>query len=235
MYQADDILIIGDSFCENRIKPYSWPQIVLSQLTKKEFSVDIQPRGKGFPGGAWWAYRKVLLKELKIKVPKVLIVCHTEPFRLPNDSDHGINLRSAETRILSMDNKDYKMPKPIAEASLSYYKELMCCDFYLWACDQWFKELDEICSIHNIEKVIHLYCFDGEYTNYTFNHGVTLSDSLYSYVIKIPKLFGIKGTELNHYNKAGNLSLATSIINLIENYSEQGKRLNIKLIEYGID
>lgn len=232
-YNSDDFLIVGDSFCSNRTKKYSWPQEVLTHLTNKKFNSKIVPRGKGFSGGAWWSYRKVLLKELEIKVPKVLIICHTEPNRLPNDLDYGINFKSVETKLIDIDNKEYKMPDKIASAAVSYYKELFSFDFNEWAVRQWFKEVDELCETYKIEKVIHLYCFDGKYTDYTFKHGVTISVPLWSYAEE-PKIYfwNLKSITVNHYTPKGNKLFAETIIDLIKNYPGDNVRLDIKLVNY---
>jgi hypothetical protein len=232
-YHRDDFLIIGDSFCANRHNKYSWPQQVLMHFTRKRFDSKIFPRGKGFPGGAWWSYRKVLLDELKIKTPKVLIVCHTEPYRLPNDNDLSLNFRSVETRLLAINSGSYKMPMNIATAADLYYKELFCSDFHDWANTQWFLEIDKICEEYNIEKIIHLYCFDGNYTKYTFKNGVTISTPLISYAEDPKKYFWrFKSANFNHYSPDGNILFAKKIIELIENYPGNNVRLNIKMINY---
>lgn len=230
-YNWDDILIIGDSFCANRDAADTWPQQVLYQLTgDSQHTV----RGQGFPGGAWWAYRKVLVEELKGRPPRVLIVCHTEPFRIPNDNDYSLNFKSVEDRVLHVGNKNRTMPANIARAADLYYKELMCDDFYLWAVKQWFLELDWICAEYNIEKVIHLYSFGGHYSDHTFTNGVTISTSLSSYAEEAETIFWkFKWKLANHYTRKGNQLFANSIVDLVSNYPGNGVRLDKKLIDYG--
>lgn len=234
--EVKDILIIGDSFCSNRTKKYSWPQVLLSNLIEKEYDSKIIPRGKGFSGGAWWAYRKVLLEELKIHVPKVLIICHTEPFRLPNDRDYGINFTSVETQVIDIDNKNYKMPKEVAVASELYYKHLFSFDFYNWSVSKWFEELDQVCENYGIEKVIHFYCFEGDYTNYTFKKGITIDPPLITYAEE-PKIkfWKFKSVTINHYTPDGNRLFGEALAKLIKNYPGDGRRITEKMINYGTD
>lgn len=234
MYNWDDILIVGDSFCSYRDTSDSWPQIVACALTGKKFDSAVQPRGKGFAGGAWWSYRKVLVREFSIKPPKVLIVCHTEPYRIPNDRDYSLNYVTVEDRIMTVDNEKHPMPVAVAEAAMAYYKELYSNEFHHWAVNQWFLELDNLCKTNNVEKIIHLYCFDGEYTNYTFEHGTTVATpAMSSYAEKSRRVFfRFKNKVINHFTVAGNRLFADSIIDLVENY--QGNvRIHKKLVEYG--
>lgn len=233
-YNWDDILIVGDSFCDSRDAKDTWPQIVLTNLTGKDFNKSVQPRGQGFPGGAWWAYRKVLLEELSVKVPRVLIVCHTEPFRIPNDKNYSLNFKSVEDRVLHKDGKNHKMPANVARAAELYYKELMCDDFYLWAVKQWFHELDGICAQHGIEKVIHLYSFGGSYSDYTFENGVTISVPMSSYTEEAETIFWrFKWKLANHFTRKGNRVFADTVLDLVNNYPGDGTRLDIKMVDYG--
>lgn len=232
-YNWDDILIVGDSFCSYRDTNDSWPQIATCALTGTKFDSKRQPRGKGFAGGAWWSYRKVLLQELAIKPPKVLIVCHTEPYRIPNNQDHSLNFVTAETRMLTVDNEKHPMPLAVAEAAVSYYKELFCIDFYDWANQQWFLELDKLCNEYNVEKVLHLYCFDGPYSDYTFTSGVTVAGSMSAYAEKSkPVFFRFKNKVINHFTVKGNKLFAESVIDLVENYPGV-VRMNKKMVDYG--
>lgn len=232
-YDWNDILIVGDSFCDSRDAHDTWPQLALTALTGQSFDKNRQPRGRGFPGGAWWAYRKELLAELNIRVPRVLIVCHTEPFRIPNDKNYSLNFKSVEDRVLHKDGKNHRMPARVAEAADLYYQELMCDDFYLWAVKQWFQELDGLCAERGIEKVIHLYSFGGSYTDYTFENGVTVAVPMSSYAEQAETIFWkFKWKLANHYTRKGNAAFARTIVDLVKNYPGDGVRLNIKMVEY---
>lgn len=232
-YNWDDILIVGDSFCSYRDTNDSWPQIVTCALTGSKFDSNREPRGKGFAGGAWWSYRKVLLKELEIKVPKVLIIFHTDPYRIPNDKDYSLNYVTVENRILTIDNEKHPMPVNVANAALLYYQELYSNEFAHWAVKRWFLELDDICKKYKIEKVIHLYCFDGDYAEHTFETGVTISTPLSSYTEKPKKiLFKFNSKIINHFSVKGNKLFAESMIDLVNNYPGI-VRLNKKMVNYG--
>ena len=145
MYRWEDVLVIGDSFCYSRINN-TWPFIVSNTLSGS----DKETRGQGFSGGSWWSVRKKLLNDLQNTIPKILIICHTEPHRIPNDYDYGLNYKSVEYE---------KFPTEIQLAAIYYYKNLMSRDFHEWTCLQWFKELDEIIEKNKIEKVIHFFLF----------------------------------------------------------------------------
>lgn len=234
MYNWEDVLIIGDSFCADREKAFHWPQLLVTNLTNIPFKSRHYPRGKGFSGGSWWSYRKLLLQELKIKIPKVLIVCHTEPYRIPNDKDLGINFRSVETKLIDVDHRERKMPDDLHSAAFQYYKHLMSFEFYNWANDQWFKEIDEILTRHNIEKVIHFYGFVGEYNDHTFSKGVTVGIPLSTYAEEPETyFFNLKKASGNHYTPNGNKAFATSLTHLINNYPGDKVRLDIKMVDYG--
>jgi len=234
MYNWNDILIVGDSFCSDRNKKYHWPQILVSNLTGETFNSKRQPRGKGMPGGSWWSYRKIILKELEISIPKILIVCHTEPYRIPNDNDVGLNFRSVETRLINVNDKEYKMPDEVHQAAFQYYKHLMSFDFYNWAVHQWFKELDDIVKKYSIEKIVHFFGFDGDYSNYTFDKGVTIGIPLYTYAEEQEKYFlNFKKPSGNHYTLKGNELFANTLTDIITDYPGDKTRLNIKMVQYG--
>lgn len=232
-YNWEDILIVGDSFCSYRDTSDSWPQIATCYLTGSKFDSKREPRGKGFPGGSWWSYRKVLLRELEIKVPKVLIICHTEPYRIPNNQDYSLNYATAESRLITIDNEKHPMPVEVANATVAYYKELFCIDYCDWANKQWFLEVDKLCADYKIEKVLHLYCFDGTYAEHTFTSGVTVAGSMSSYAEKSRKVFfKFKNKVINHFTVKGNKLFAESVIDLIENYPGV-VRMNKKMVNYG--
>ena len=156
MMYCKDLLIVGDSFCSFRTHQYHWPQIVMQSLTDKPYDSNVIPRGYGFPGASWWSVRKHFLDQLNIHVPKVAVFCHTEPHRLPNPFDWGVNSRSAEIGIVhQLEESDKLMPVDYATAARLYYEQLWMEDYHHWAVEQWFKELDEQTS--QIEKVQQLY------------------------------------------------------------------------------
>jgi hypothetical protein len=233
MYEWKDILIIGDSFCADRKKKFHWPQRLVSNLTDIPFVSEKLPRGKGLSGSSWWSYRKILLQELLNQVPKVLIICHTEPYRIPNDLDMSINFRSVETKLIDIDNKHHEMPKDIYEAADQYYKHLMSFDFYNWAVIKWFEEIDNLIEKYKVEKVIHFFCFEGEYNSYIFKKGVTIGIPLYTYAEDPKRYFlNFKKEDGNHYSVKGNEMFADRLTEIINNYPGDNTRLNIKMVNY---
>jgi hypothetical protein len=225
MYNWDDILILGDSFCGNRSNKNHWPQIVACDLTGSEFEISAVPRGRGFPGGSWWSVRKELLNSAPYKVA---VFCHTEPMRLPNDNDWGVNTRSVELKQIHKEHSvDQPMPEDFALAAKLYYEQLISVDYHEWAITQWFKELDDL--LVNVEKSIHLFCFAGPYTNYTFKNGVTLSQPLIQYQQKNP-IFRKATFAPNHFTPEDNVKFAKSILGVINDYPGHGRRIDKKLI-----
>lgn len=209
MYKWDDVLIIGDSFCYNR-RPMSWPFIVSNRLTGSK----AKPRGKGFPGAAWWSVRKQLLTDLQVSIPKILIICHTEPYRLPSEYDYKLNFRSVEIKDL---------PSNLELAAKYYYENLMCIDFHEWSCLRWFEELDEIIEKNKIEKVIHFFCFNGTYNQYRFKKGVTIKTPLTNIRDERKTVFlNFKSIIINHLTPTKNKQLADNIVNIISNYPGDG-------------
>jgi hypothetical protein len=204
MYNHKDILILGDSHAQYRNSYDYWPYIIYNKLTNKEES----PRGKGLPGASWWAIRKELLKELEIQVPKLLIIVHPYPMRMPSDSTNGFRPNS------------YLTPKTIKEVKQKiaiqlYYKFLASYEYHVWANKQWFIELDTL--VINIEKVIHLYAINNNYDNYgyIFNKGVMLPNYLHSIKKTGPEYY-------NHITVQDNKLLANYLLDIILNNYKDG-------------
>lgn len=231
-YNWNDILIVGDSFCGNRDWEEDWPQQVCLKLSNETYSSSRLPRGWGYGGSSWWSVRKTLLEELNLHPVKVIIICHTEPFRIPSDSGFGFNLRSVlETGKVAGPPGISPPSSDQLKSAKKYYKNLFSEKFHLWTNAQWFKELDEILIKHSVEKVIHLYCFSGEYTDNIFQKGVTLKIPLIEYnVIKTPKAFN-----RNHFEIDQNLKIASELYNIIKNYPGDGFELNNRLLDLKVE
>lgn len=233
MYDINDVLILGDSFCNKRKNDNHWPWIISNSLTGKADTT----RGQGFSGASWWSVRKALLKELNESVPKILIICHTEYNRIPNDLDFGLNVASADYDCKNFGKTQYLYAsdpsnsnnnlyiKNIPEAALMYYKYLISEDFNLWARNKWFEELDSICVSYKIEKILHIHCFQNYIPNhlqtmydknpYVFKAGSTLNESLYE--ISDEKN-STSEPVYNHFTAENNKKIAESILSYITNY-----------------
>lgn len=245
-FTHNEILILGDSFAASRNEPEDWPNRLTQLLTGTDFSPDRNPRGCGFSGAGWWSIRKRLLEELKIQIPKVLIVCHTEELRLPNDYDLALNATGAELHTNAVPRihptptfPDYLSIDDIAHAAKLFYKYICCYDYQIWANIQWFKELDEIIESHSIPFVIHLHCFPREFhtinqnyinhKNYLFKTGMSSTPSLYEISAKSFGEAKFKdGFIRNHFDKVQNIQLANEVYNAITNNYSNGAILNLK-------
>lgn len=230
MYNWQDILIIGDSFCQHRDTVNSWPYKLLSLLTVN--NTQSPPRGKGFSGGSWWSTRKKLLTELELQVPKVLILCHTEYNRLPNDYDFGLNAISAEhdSENFSRSNlygvgKDnqyaHLYSTAVARAAVLYYKYLNSLEFNYWSRNNWFDEVETLCDKFKIEKVIHLHSFydfvdnKGPIYPRVFKNAATAQEILWEICDDKEKF---SKANYNHFNQEKNIKIANKLYEQINNY-----------------
>lgn len=218
-FKPNDILILGDSFCAAREEPTDWPLVVSQKLTGHNHI----PRGVGFSGGSWWSVRKALLEEIKSGIPKVLILCHTEPNRIPNDYNIGINLSSALDGKITTDScKEYiseEKLQSIAVASKLYYEELWSGEYCEWAQKSWFRELDQMIEEWCIPYVIHLRCFPFT-ASYTFKNSMTIQEDLFS---KSSVISGIP----NHFTEDLNQKLGNKLVELILNYKTGLQSMNL--------
>jgi len=225
----NDVLIVGDSFCSSRSEDWHWPQIFTLELTGAIVKDKIVPRGFGFNGASWWSSRNRIVKELNSQIPKVAIFLHTEPLRIPSDKDWGINYRSVELQTIHQtDTDDIPMTDDFALAGKLYYEQLISFNFHEWAVNQWFLELDNLSQ--SIEKVIHIYCFDGIYNKYTFQHGITLGYPLIKYQQQIPMFKKNLEPVANHFNMQTNKKFAYSLLELVKNYPGNGVRIDTAII-----
>jgi len=227
-YNWNDILIVGDSFCADRLTETHWPQPFTCKLTNTEFDATRIPRGKGHAGASWWSTRRSLMKELSNSIPKVVIFCHTEKMRIPSDHDYALNYRAVEIRELVPTEKR-KMPEDIALAAEGFYNHLISIEFQDWTMRQWFHELDWTMNKHQIEKVIHFYSFPDWHNRplYKFKHGVTVMDPLYNY----HKITTNEQHFHNHLNDYENVQFASFVSNIIENYPGHGAIYDKKIFE----
>lgn len=225
-YTWEDILIVGDSFCADRNDQNDWPNIFTSAITRSSSGTK-QIRGAGFPGASWWSARKKLLEELKNTPVKILVACHTEPYRIPNDDNLGLNTRSVGHNIIYVPSGIATPTENFVKAAKNYYEYIISEEYHIWAYRQWFKEIDEIAQNYNIEKVVHFFCFQGPYNDHTFTNGVTMEIPLVQY--QTSPLWK-KNKTRNHFSIAHNLELGLNLANIIKNFPGNGVRLNTKLI-----
>jgi hypothetical protein len=231
MYDCDDILIIGDSFCASRHESDNWPKYLTDKLTGS----DVIPRGQGYGGCSWWSTRNRLLKELDQKVPKILIMCHTEPNRIPSDYDFGINFKSVEIDNIWIANEKYRnhYSKDIKDAANMYYEYLHFFDFHHWAQEQWFLELDEILSEKKISIVIHIHCFRN---SKIFENGTTSEEDFRSLQITDDSgdVLQYKNDNKirfdNHFTREQNIKIGEALYKVIQEYDPNDRLKNLNLL-----
>jgi hypothetical protein len=213
MFEWDDILIVGDSFCQQRDQATDWPQLLSLALTGQSYGRNRMPRGYGYAGASWWSTRKRLLAELQSQTPQLLIICHTEALRLPSDYDFGINAVSAEYGgvYVQPDQRINYTPK-IDKAAQQYFKWLASREFHEWTQRQWFLELDTVLDQKQIPHVVHLHCFKNHGSNdYVFRNGVTSQEILYNISQSHHHLPGAR----NHLSLPQNAEFARSLERVI--------------------
>ncbi len=216
MYDWDDILIVGDSWCAERDNLGHWPNLLLFELTGVAKGI---PRGKGFPGCSWWSTRKKLFDELNNKTAKVIIIIHTDPNRIPSDLNLPMTINMAFRTATVKGRWDTPEKEMRAKAAIEYYAHLFSANFHRWAEKRWFEELDDFLISHKDAKIIHLYGQRGHTDNhYKFNIGVTIESHLYYYLI--PNTENIKYP--NHMTMKNNEKLALSLKDMILNYPGNG-------------
>lgn len=206
MYKWEDILIIGDSFCEYRTEESHWPYKLACLLTEKS-NVTQPVRGRGFPGASWWSYRKELFRQLRNRTVQVLVIAHTDPNRIPNDDDLALNLYSV--RYNTDDNEG--VGTNIRKAGKAYYDHLHSFEYALWAQQQWFIELDRLVEEYKIEKVLHLTCFKNSLPeNYKIKHGMIFDQLLFDLADHrgVERFVPLSVPIYNHFSDEKNKNLA---------------------------
>lgn len=216
MYDWDDILIVGDSWCSERDNLSHWPNLLLFELTDIAKGI---PRGKGFPGCSWWSTRKRLLNELRDKPAKVIIIIHTDPSRIASDEDFPMTVNMAFRTVTVKGRWETQEKELRAKAGAEYYNHLYSANFHLWAETKWFEELDSFLISHKDAKIIHLYGFRNQNDNHhRFNIGVTIESPLHQYLITNTE----KLKYPNHMTMEHNDKMALSLKNMILNYPGNG-------------
>lgn len=246
----NDVLIIGDSFATQRTTDTDWPKLLVSRLCS-DFSPKRIPRGSGFNGASWWSSRKLLYRELKKHIPKLLIMTHTEMQRIPNDDDYGLNSSSVfnveeYTRNIESTIHPDHIPKEVLLAGQEFYKHLFCKDFFIWAQKQWFLEIDTIVEKYSIPFVIHFHSFEPwDGPQHIFKNGITFNQPLWNicddiklisqdrYKSITEEIQTVDGdiwqnnSNRNHFSVENNIKLADQILDAINNYSHGVRNLQL--------
>ena len=238
MYNHNDILIVGDSFAQDRSHTTDWPMALTKMLTGS----DQNPNGVGIGGTSWWTVRKYLVQNLDKLVPKILIICHTEAGRLPSDKDIGL------TPSMVLEQKynpnSWRWTKEEFDASAMYYTHLMSDDFHNWSRTQWFNELDKLTA--SVPIVIHLHCFEQyepkkigkTIESFTFKQGITSVEVLFN-LQKIgmgtkPIKWQIESLGFrNHFSPENNVKIARALYRTITNFdpAKNGTKQHLDLLD----
>lgn len=238
MYNHSDILILGDSFAKDRSHPTDWPMALSTMLTGS----NEVPNGVGIGGTSWWTVRKCLVQALSNTSVKILIVCHTDPLRLPSDKDIGLNSGTVLGQKYDTKNSHW-YSKEEFDAADKYYTYLISNEFHNWARYQWFNELDNLTT--SIPIVIHLHCFyDYELTDrvvtidgYTFKHGITSSEILFHLQAQesaLPNGRDMPGFR-NHFSPENNVKIAQALYKAIIGFdpAKNGTKQDLDLLCQG--
>lgn len=234
MYNHNDILIVGDSFVKDRTEPTDWPMALTKMLTGS----DNTPLGVAIGGTSWWTVRRYLVNNLPKLSPKILIICHTDAFRLPSDKDIGLTSGSVIGQEYSYSKH---WTKEEFDATAMYYTHLMSDEFHFWARNNWFIELDKL--ITSIPLVIHLHCFQDfnldkpgrPKENFTFNHGITSSEILFK--LQVQEAGSPNGIDLpgfrNHFSPENNVKIAKTLYRTITNFdpAKNGTKQHLDLLD----
>ena len=236
MFEWNDILILGDSFVGHRDLETDWPQLLTCKLTGLPFDEKRIPRGHGFNGSSWWSVRNRLHEELKIKKPKVLILTHTEPQRIPSDDNYNLNPGSVENpdwhkQLNSNEQNEVDAnaglaPREVLLAGQQYYKYLISIDYHLWTQEKWYEELDNLISTSDIEYVIHMHCFDPWKNKklHEFKNSITFNKPIWQ-VSDDSKKWSIHNR--NHFTLNNNKKMMEVMYTCIENYNHGFRDLKL--------
>jgi hypothetical protein len=236
MKEFDTLLIVGDSFCMDRKQSTDWP-VALGKLT------GCTVKGKGFGGGSWWSVKKYLDDLDHDKSKTVLIICHTESSRLPNDYDLPITIALAaavsEGSIGRSKSLTQRSLDCLKFANAFYESDLFSLDFYNWAQLAWINEINsdsEYYAIINIlsmgqsntlrgveNKGIVVYPF-GLLEDQPYNDFHCLALISHYEIDSVSVFLDSKlDTRANHFSEANNINLANALLPIVQTLKRHDK------------
>lgn len=249
MKEFDTLVIVGDSFCADRALATDWPTL-LGKLT------GCTVKGKGFAGNSWWPNKKYLDALDHDKSRTVLIICHTESSRLPNDYNLPISLKLA-AQVSQGQLKTSKLTKPVLDslkfANAFYESDLFSPGFYTWAHRAWVNEINsdrEYYAIINMlslgppdllkdikNKSIVIYPL-GLIENQAYNnyHNLAMLSQAETNFDSFTTGSTID-TRSNHFNEANNINFANALAPIVESLQrhDQGIRRFNNLRDWDLD
>jgi hypothetical protein len=216
MKNFNNLLIIGDSFCEHRVRQSDWP-VALGRM------LDCKVHGRGWGGCAWWNSKKELDKYKSNRSTTVLIVVHTDSNRLPNDFNYPITPRLMQSLVggtIVNDVVRYPWLKYRQLALDFYSSELFSMQFYEWAHAAWINEIDQC---NDFYATIHIPAFDNVNLSKVKNGIVLTPDSGFKSLMDISNAelgtdsctWAGRDTRNNHFKDFNNIKLAEALRDVI--------------------
>jgi len=227
------LLIVGDSYCRFREEETDWP-VVLSRL------LDSKLEGKGFAGQSFWHQRRWMLQNLeKLKLSATVVICHTDPARMPCVADFSVTPKlidmKSDDAVKSISNLrkpskfESKHFEKLHQLIVDFYKsELFVFDFYEYAWKMWIVELAELTS-H--ARVFHLAFNDhvlNELKKINKLHGTILTPALYKLSLNENSQWtgNVPDSRRNHLSDKNNVVLANELFSIINDNADPVIDLN---------
>jgi hypothetical protein len=224
-----NIFFVGDSFCASynrelfhklgsRNSQYGKNNSYID-LVARHFNCILQPHGYG--GKSWWWSRVRFYRDLEsIDLNSIfaIVFCHTDHKRINNSWN---------------DNNELQHPDLSSEAKI-FYKYYYDNEFNKWACENWFKEINE--KFADV-KTVHFNCFRDTVELSRQLNGVVINTPLIDLSLKeFPTSTNIRKMILNdkrtnHFSSRNNQVLANYIIRHLENYTPGQYELNLSDFE----
>jgi hypothetical protein len=224
-----NLLIVGDSFCQN--SEY-WPTYFADRV--------LGPRGQfrclGYGGASWWFLRDKLLQLISHEPvfwdnTELLVIIHPPRSRIQTTLDDARFKTFDPPLPRVFNNTDFE---ELDIAIKLYYKYFHSYDYFYWAEQQWFKELS---AISKNKQVINLFVdIDGPASSELLP-GIILDQSLielqhsqYRHTQDITPTDGVIGFQ-NHFTPNNNRIFASQLYEIAQNTT---KKFNLEEFEkYG--
>jgi hypothetical protein len=215
MNDYKNIIIVGDSYCNDSHNKTAWP-VTLARI------LNLNLICHGDSSAHWWS-SKVFLDSLPKEIKdntEVIVFCNTYTHRVPTDNTslNRVDLNSTDT-----ESKDF--------AVKLYYKFIHNYGYSDYVEKSWFKDMKTDWS-H--VKLINLHCFPWSIKNKNFLGGVSVTPSLTAISlneINSPTMNLVGDTRPNHFNQHNNIELAEQLANIINNYTIGDVKFDVSKFE----
>lgn len=211
-------VIVGDSFC-HRYED-TWLQIVVEKFDLKIL------HHKSFPGGCEFFIYEEFKEFVKNKKIDLAIFTHTEPQRLANPHNMGLNSAMVLDAI-NNGNKKADSKQLILEAAHSYYQHLYHKPFHDTVHDLLLQDLQRICCQQNI-KQIHIQSFNNINT---MTDGLWITGGLHLLATTQGQNYYQNWDLKNHLSKELNVKLGQWLVNQMQFYFDRSLAKHIVRLE----